>query len=134
MSSQEAPQGPEVWFLNRGILVVRPAEPFLSWASELPAEEGEEPFDPETALEWKTAFLVPEFDTEEETWDWVEAHCTTVFEMQLADWHTDPATWPENRGWDTFAEWFEMEFIEIAWDLVDEPLSSEPPSGPVIDA
>lgn len=26
-----------------------------------------------------------------------------------------------------FREWFELELIDLIWDLVDEPLSSDPP-------
>lgn len=74
-----------------------------------------------------TAFLIPEFDMTEDSRTWIREHCDTFFEIQLNEWYTDPSLWPAERGWETFSAWFEVEFIDIAWDLVDAPLSSDPP-------
>ena len=53
-----------------------------------------------------------------------------MFEIALDSWYTEPALWPKNRDWKEFNRWFNMELIDVAWDLVNQPLSSEPPQGP----
>ena len=34
---------------------------------------------------------------------------------------------PEDRSWETFNGWFEFEFLDAPWDVVAEPLHSNPP-------
>lgn len=117
-------EGREIWFLNRDILVVRPAEPFIAWAQGL---DEQETLDPEGVRAASNAFLIPEFEDEEETWTWIEENCATVFEYMLHDWSLDPEEWPADRSWSVFQDWFSFEHVPMAWDLVDEPLSSEAP-------
>ena len=124
MSSPAPDEGKPIWFINRGVLVVRPRQPFVDWVCSF---DQDGPVDPEDARDSVNSFLVPEFDDPGETADWVEANIETVFEIMLNDWVMDPEHWPADRGWDAFEEWFELEFVELAWDLVDEPLSSDPP-------
>jgi hypothetical protein len=118
-------EGRPIWFLNRGVLVVRPRQPFVDWICSF--EDGD-PVDPADAWEAVNSFLVPEFDEPEETLEWIHGNVDTVFEIMLNDWITEPESWPEDRGWSAFEEWFEFEYVDLAWDLVDEPLSSEPPA------
>lgn len=117
--------GREIWFLNRDVMVVRPAQPFVEWALALD-EDGD--LDAGDVRASSNAFLVPEFDHPDETWAWVEGHCDTMFEYMLLDWSTDQEEWPEDRGWSAFQLWFTCEHVAVAWDLVDEPLSSEAPA------
>ncbi len=74
------------------------------------------------------AFLIPEFDTAREARSWVREQFETLFEIELNDWYTEPSMWPAARDWEMFLEWFEIEYVGTAWDLVDTPLSSDPPA------
>jgi hypothetical protein len=114
----------EIWFLNRNILVVRPGEPFIEWVRS--TDDGGA-VTPEFVRNSTNAFLLPEFDDEEEALDWIRESCEVVFELMLSDWIITPDLWPEDRGWPVFQRWFSFEHIETAWDLVDGPLSSDPP-------
>jgi hypothetical protein len=49
-----------------------------------------------------------------------------IFDLELDAWHTDRAGWPADRSWKVFKAWFDFEMVEITWDLIDEPLSSDP--------
>lgn len=119
-SSEQRP----VWFLNRSVLVVRPLQPFVDWVLSF---DDDGPVDAEDAWASVNSFLVPEFEDPAETLAWVQANVEIVFEIMLNDWVMDSAHWPEDRGWSTFERWFDFEYIDLAWDLVDEPLSSDPP-------
>jgi hypothetical protein len=128
MATKSTPsEGRPIWFLNRGVLVVRPRQPFVDWVCSF--EDGDA-VDPEDAWASVNSFLVPEFDDPDETFEWIQGNVDTVFDIMLNDWITEPGDWPADRGWTTFEEWFEFEYVDLAWDLVDEPLSSEaPPEG-----
>ncbi len=123
-------EGREVWFLNRDLLVVRPKEPYIEWARTV---YDDEPITDEEARNWVDAFLLPECDSEEEALDRIAENCDVIFELMLADWVVEPEAWPEDRGWEVFQCWFTFERIETTWDLVDAPLSSDPPQ-PETDA
>ena len=103
--------------LNRAVLIVRPKQPYLDWAASLddagvlPDPSGEQ-----------TAYLIPDCETEEETWDFIEAASGEVFERELFGWSADPERWPENRDFATFQEWFSIEVHTVVEDLVDDEL------------
>jgi len=124
MSKPEASDDRPIWFLNRGVMVVRPRQPFVDWVCSF---DDAGPVDPEDAWDSVNSFLVPEFDDPEETLAWIHANVETVFDIMLHDWVTTETDWPQDRGWETFEEWFDFEYVDLAWDLVDEPLSSEAP-------
>lgn len=126
MSKKSSPsEGRPIWFLNRGVLVVRPRQPFIDWICSV---EAGEPVDPEDVWTSVNSFLVPEFDDPDETLEWIQGNVDTVFEIMLNDWITEPESWPADRDWTAFEKWFEFEYVDLAWDLVDEPLSSEAPT------
>jgi hypothetical protein len=110
-----------IWFLNRGLVVLRPKEPFIQWVSDI---AGDAP--PAEELDQASTYLIPEFESEDESWEWIQGNATLLFELALEEWDVDEAEWPEDRGWVALSEWFEIEFVEIVWDLVDEPLTSNP--------
>lgn len=131
----EESEGREIWLLNRDLLVVRPREPFLKWARSVFEDV---PVDADEDVGWTDSFLMPEFETEEEFLSWLRHNCDLIFEMMVSAWAGPPELWPEDRNWEAFQRWFEFERIETTWDLVDAPLSSDPPTphieGPFLEA
>jgi hypothetical protein len=114
-----------IWTLNRGLVVLRPKQPFVDWVVKL--HRREEPPDTEWIRSTSSAFLIPEYELTDDSWEWIEENCSTFFALELIDWYTDEQLWPQDRSWKVFQEWFEIEFIYVVWDLVDETLSSEFP-------
>ncbi|HTT13090.1 MAG TPA: hypothetical protein VMG60_19640 [Burkholderiaceae bacterium] len=107
--------------LNRGVLIVRPARPFLEWAAGLddsgvlPSIEGEQ-----------TVYLVPEFEDDDEAEESLSAAYAEVFERELYGWHTDEADWPQNRTLAMFRQWFTIEMHSVVEDLcADEIVDDE---------
>jgi hypothetical protein len=113
-----------IWFINRGVVVLRPREPFTEWV--LGAEEDASPLTAADVRSDSTAYLIPDFEYSSEAWAWIEENFALLFDMELSGWHPDPSAWPEDRDWEMFRGWFDVELIDTAWDLVDEPLSSDP--------
>jgi len=117
-------RGREIWFLNRGLVILRPRQPFVDWVRE--SDPGD-PVPEEVIRESVSAFLIPDFDMTADSHAWIRENFELLFEIQVDEWYTDAAMWPSERDWETFQEWFDVELIEVAWDLIDAPLSSDPP-------
>jgi hypothetical protein len=98
--------------LNRGALIVRPAKPYIDWASSLddsgvlPLADGE-----------KTVYLVPSFEDDEEAEKVLRRVFPHVFENELHGWHTDEAAWPKRRTLAMFKKWFNIELHSVVEDL-----------------
>jgi len=106
--------------LNRAVLIVRPRQPYLDWAAglddsgELPDPEGEQ-----------TVYMIPSYEDDEEAWEILEEVYEEVFENELYGWHTDPAAWPQERDFEMFQEWFEIEMHSVVEDLCDYEIVEE---------
>jgi hypothetical protein len=122
---REAVVAQEIWFVNRGLLVLRPKEPFIDWVRGL---DPEHPPGASLIRAVTGAYLIPEFDGEEDAWEWIQANASDLLEIQLHEWYADESLWPPRRGWNLLRQWFELEYIELAWDLVDDELRSDPPA------
>ena len=110
--------------LNRAVLIVRPAQPFLDWASRLddsgllPDVDGEQ-----------TVYLIPEFETESEQRQVLQEVFTEVFENELHGWHTDETAWPQRRTLTMFRKWFEIEMHSVIEDLCAYPIEDDEGAG-----
>jgi hypothetical protein len=125
MSETDSAEGKEIWFINRSVVVLRPKGPFVRWVIKTSGQD--HPPSREFIESASSAFLLPDFESDGEAQAWLQENCSILFELMLADWYEAPDTWPENREWSVFRDWFRIEHIDTAWDLVDEPLSSDPP-------
>jgi len=72
-----------------------------------------------------SAFLLPEFDLEEDLQEWVEDNVAWLFDFQLSAWTEDETTWPENRDLKTFREWFRIDIHSVVVDVADDEIEGE---------
>ncbi|MCL4744443.1 MAG: hypothetical protein KJZ83_03405 [Burkholderiaceae bacterium] len=103
--------------LNRGVLIVRPAQPYVEWALSLD-ESGIAP----DAEEEQTVYLIPGFDDDHGAARVLKAVFSEVFERELDGWHTDESRWPKNRTLATFKRWFRIEMHSVVEDLCADEL------------
>lgn len=98
--------------INRGVLIVRPKQPYIDWAAKLddsglvPNREDEQ-----------TVYLIPEFEDCADAQEILEGVYDEVFERELEGWHTDESAWPQNRTFAMFKEWFDIELHSVVEDL-----------------
>jgi hypothetical protein len=84
--------------LNRGVVRVRPKQPYLDWAAGLddsgivPNPNNDEP----------TVYLIPSYGDEAEAWEILATLHPAIFENELYGWHTDDAAWPNSRDFAMF--------------------------------
>jgi hypothetical protein len=104
--------------INRGLIVVRPKQPFLDWIRSV--DEAPENLKLEDAQDDCTTYLVPELSSPNDeqaviAWCW-----DVVFEQELFSWFTDENLWPTVRTQEMFMEWFDIEFHNLVFDLIDD--------------
>ncbi len=106
--------------LNRGVVIVRPKQSYLDWATGLddsgivPDPNGEQ-----------SIYLIPSYEDEEAAWEILENVHPAIFENELHGWHTDEAGWPRGRDFAMCKEWFEVELHSVVEDLCDFEIVDE---------
>jgi hypothetical protein len=106
--------------LNRGVVIVRPKQPYLDWAAGLddsgivPDPNGEQ-----------TVYLIPSYEDDDEAWEVLQNVHTAIFENELHGWHTDETAWPRRRNFAMFKAWFEVELHSVVEDLCDSEIVDE---------
>jgi len=106
--------------LNRGVVIVRPKQPYLDWAAGLD-DSGIVP-DPNDE---QTVYLIPSYEDEEAAWEILAKVHPVIFENELYGWHTDEAAWPRGRDFAMFNDWFEIELHSVVEDLCDVEIVDE---------
>ena len=104
--------------INRTVLIVTVRQPFVDWLRSLP--DGGDSIGSITVDEVNedcSAYLIPEFDTPEETENYFGRNKSELFEEALCGWHTDEALWPKRRSAKVFDEWFSVQFHTVVYDL-----------------
>jgi len=110
--------------LNRAAVTVRPKQPFIDWVASVD-DAGLTPDEDDEA----TVYLVPAYTDEDEAWEVLEEVYESIFEAELYGWHDDEAAWPQERDFETFQAWFEIELHAIVEDLCDYEIAEEEDEG-----
>ena len=108
--------------LNRCVLTVKAKQPFVRWLRSLP-----DPCDILLAEvnSGTTAYLLPEYEDDNEQDVILAQYCNMIFEEQLAGWWKAETDWPKQRDIETLKKWFDVESHSLVFDLVDGPLQKE---------
>ena len=116
----------EIWYANRHLVLLHPTEAFGLWARQF-REPGEGEEELQAAVERPFPFLVPLSDDVNQAWEWVQDNYLLLFDTALWAWTPDRSRWPDLRSAELFEAWFEVEILDPPWDVVSEPLHSNPP-------
>lgn len=108
--------------LNRAALIVRPKEPFISWATSI----DDDGIGPEVGGE-HTVYLIPESDDDRGFERVLKKVWAEIFERELEGWYVDESLWPQNRTYAMFKKWFSIECHTIIEDLCASPLEDDEP-------
>lgn len=106
--------------INRGVVIVRPSQPYLDWATNLD-DSGIIP----QASDEKTVYLIPSYDDVFEAWEFLSNIYEKIFENELLGWNTDETTWPKQRSLAMFKAWFDIELHSIVEDLCADDIIEE---------
>ena len=80
--------------INRGVVIIKPKQPFADWVNNTPELDMDPPIDLAELREDCDSLLLPDLDSLDEAHYYLEPLKISLFEMQLADWYRDPSVWP----------------------------------------
>lgn len=103
--------------LRRSIIAVLPRQPFVDWLRTRPGEK-------DASLKYarehsSIAFLIPYPMNTHETVRVVPEHWPRFFSQMLERHCENPEDWPQDRTWDMFQQWFEVEYRDTVLDIAE---------------
>src|SRR5262245_19125107 len=111
--------------VNRTAITITGADPYIEWTREHDADTDKGLLTVARAKTFGSAFLLPEFELEEDVQEWVEENASWLFEFQLSSWTDDEATWPATRDVKTFRDWFRIDIHNVVVDVADDAIEGE---------
>jgi hypothetical protein len=109
--------------INRAVAIIKPRQPYLDWAKGLSDQVDDVTLD-ELRMDC-TAILIPEFDDPAEAAAFIATIADDLFEKELDAWDRDPRTWPKNRDYHAFRDWFDVEIHSMVLDAINERMTRE---------
>jgi hypothetical protein len=111
--------------INRTAISIVGAGPYVEWTKETDADVYKGTLTVARSQLFGTAFLLPEFELEEDVREWVEENAMWLFEFQLSAWTEDETLWPANRDLKLFREWFRVDIHSVVVDAGDDEIEGE---------
>jgi hypothetical protein len=111
--------------VNRLAITLTGADPYNDWARQNEADNDRGMLTVARAKPYGSAFLLPEFELEEDVQEWIEENASWLFEFQLSAWTDDEASWPATRDLKTFRAWFRIDIHSIVVDMGDDEIEGE---------
>ena len=111
--------------INRTAVTLTGAQPCLDWMRQADADFNKSAITVAPAKTYGSAFLLPEFELEEDLQEWVEDNAPWLFEFQLSAWTEHEASWPQTRDLKTFREWFRIDIHSVVVDVGDDDIDGE---------
>lgn len=106
--------------LNRSAIVVKAKQRFLDWLHAVDRTSRRITL---TDLRREPhIYLISECDTEKDLVDALRELCEEIFEEQLDGWYRVASSWPQDRSYEVFCQWFDYQHHSMLFDLSDEPL------------
>lgn len=113
----------DMFVINRGVAIVRPKQPFIDWANQLPDagfQVSEKDFQDDCL-----AVLISEYDSDEEAREHINDLSDSIFIDELFGWCTNEKWWPKHRTQEMFWQWFDVEFHSVVIDPYEDEIEKE---------
>lgn len=100
--------------------MVIPQKPYYDWDKAVfPKTDGIKP------LEEFNSYLIEDSILPDDPKKALRKYWKWIFENELFEISTNEDTWPPNRTWKLFNEWFEIRISTLVMDLLDKPILRE---------
>jgi len=106
--------------INRNAIIVRPKRPFYDWINSVFPED-----EPVLKNEENNIYLIQRMNSNDLILKWIKKNFDDIFTNELNDWCIDESTWPKNRNYKMFSDWFETEINSMILDLEDDPVTKD---------
>lgn len=111
--------------VNRTAVTITGAQPYIDWMRETDADFNKGAVTVPRAKAYGSAFLLPEFELEEDLTEWVEENAVWLFEFQLSAWTENEPSWPPTRDLAAFRDWFRIDIHSVVVDMGDDDIEGE---------
>jgi hypothetical protein len=111
--------------LNLTAITLVGAQPYIDWTRSRDADFNKGSLTVARTRSYGSAFLLPEFELEEDLLEWVEENFDWLFESQLSAWTEDESAWPSDRNLKTFRAWFRIDIHNVVVDVADDESEGE---------
>lgn len=112
-----------MYVINRSAAIIRPQQPFVDWANSI--EDEVKQYSIEDFSTDCSVVLLPEYDSDEHAKSILKGLYNDVFEIELSSWVTDENVWPDNRTYEMFKEWFDVELHSMVYDPYEDDIEKE---------
>jgi hypothetical protein len=109
--------------VNRSVLVLKPTAKMLDWINSV--GEDSDPVTLEEAQDMTNAYLLPDFEDDDEQANYIRFRANKLFEHELEAWCTDQGKWPTVRNYKAFLAWFRLEVSDMVFDLAGDMIVGE---------
>ena len=109
--------------INRSVAIIKPKQPFVDWINSQSSPG--DMVSLEDVREDCMAFLLPQYDYDQEAIGYIEKLCTWIFEVHLKIEFRKKTNWPNNRDYETFKKWFDVELHSITIDPYEIDIEKE---------
>jgi hypothetical protein len=111
--------------INRTAISIVGAQPYIDWTRTNDADAVKGMLTVVRARPYGTAYLLPEFELEEDVQEWIEDNAGWMFEFALSAWTEDESTWPPSRDVKMFRAWFRIDIHSLVVDVGEDEIEGE---------
>jgi len=112
-----------MYVTNRSAAIIKPQQPYVDWVNSI-EDEGRKHSIEDFSTDCSVV-LLPEYDPDEDAEAIVKDLYSHIFELELSGWVTDESTWPDNRSYEMFQEWFDVELHSMVYDPYEDDIEKE---------
>jgi hypothetical protein len=112
--------------LNRAAILLKLKQPAIDWINEADPM-GNPGISLKSGNEDRTVYLVSDEVAEDpvNVMRWLRLNWETLFETELEAWYLDESLWVQDRSFELFQEWFELECHSMITDTADTPIEDD---------
>lgn len=113
--------------INRAAFLLKYKTPAVQWINEAGGDQDGGTISVDEVNSDRTVYLIADdiADDPEKLDQWVKMNLEVLFESELDEWSTDPDLWPEDRTYELFQQWFDIECHTMLVDTLDEPIEED---------
>jgi len=112
-----------MYVINRSSAIIKPQQPFVDWTNSI--EDKGRQYSIDDFNTDCSVILLPEYDSDEHAEAILKDLSSHIFEIELSSWITDESAWPNNRTYEMFKEWFDVELHSMVYDPYEDDIEKE---------
>jgi|SRR5215467_5863891 len=109
--------------VNRCAVVVTPKQPFLTWLHRIDPSSHDIKMD--DLRRDPSVYLFPECTDDGALTKLLKKGCLRIFEQELESWDRNEESWPKDRSFAAFQQWFDHSIHRMVFDITHQQLELE---------